>query len=222
MSLKVYSNWDGNSIYDVPLKSWDGKEGLLEKYKGKVTLIINVTADCGNAPQYGIIESIYQKYKDQGFEVVAIPTNDYCGPGVTYGKYEEGIVNAEEAKKYAEKNYKVSYSFSEMIKSNPDPSEWGSRTKNKTTHELYKALSKKDGYQMGGNFEKFLVDRRGRLAQIYPNYTLLDYAYVNFKDGLENSGGTEKKMPMTYSESFDILCKEIELALALPLSDEEL
>ena len=80
------------SIYDVKIKSWDGSDkDFLNKYKGKVTLFINVTGDCGNAPQYGIIESIYRKYKDKGFEVVAIPTNEYCGSGITYGEFECGI-----------------------------------------------------------------------------------------------------------------------------------
>ena len=209
------------SIYDVKISSWDGLEdNFLEKYKGKVCLIINVTADCGNAPQYGIIEEIYQKYKDQGFEVIAVPTNDYCGPGVTYGKWEEGIVDAKQAKEYAEDVYDVTYSFTELVTSNPT-SQWSGRLKpGQTTHPLYKALttSDKNGeYFMGGNFEKFLVGRSGQVEGIYPNYTLLDYARVNFLNGNAKAGGeTENIMPKDSASSYEDLCRAIEKALAEP------
>jgi len=209
------------SIYDVKIASWDGLEdNFLEKYKGKVCLIINVTADCGNAPQYGIIEEIYQKYKDQGFEVIAVPTNDYCGPGITYGKWEPGIENAGEAKEYAENVYDVTYSFTELVTSNPT-TQWSGKLKpGQTTHPLYKALtaSEENGeYFMGGNFEKFLVGRSGQVEGIFPNYTLLDYARVNFLNGNAKAGGeTENIMPKDSSTSYDDICKAIETALAEP------
>lgn len=208
------------SIYDVKIKSWDGQENFLERYKGKVCLIINVTADCGNAPQYGIIEQIYQKYKDQGFEVIAVPTNDYCGPGVTYGKWVAGIEDAKEAKEYAQNIYDVSYSFTELVTSNPT-AQWSGKLKpGQLTHPLYESLTKsaKHGeYQMGGNFEKFLVGRSGQLEAIFPNYTLLDYARVNFLNGNLKAGGeSEKVTPMDSEESYVKICKAIEYALEAP------
>ena len=210
------------SIYDIAIKSWDGSDpDILNNYRGKVCLIINVTADCGNAPQYGIIEQIYQKYKDQGFEVIAIPTNDYCGPGVTYGKWEGGISEAKQAKDYAEDVYDVTYQFTELVTSLPSD-EWSGKLKpGQTTHPIYQELTRlKDDevYQMGGNFEKFLVGRDGKVACVFPNYTLLDYARVNFVGGNLKAGGeTAHKLPMTSEDSYQKICIEIEKALAEPV-----
>jgi glutathione peroxidase len=181
------------SIYDIPLKSWDGRENMLNDYKGKVTMFINVTADCGNAPQYGVIETLYQKYKDQGFEVVAVPTNDYCGPGITYEEYECGITTPQEARDYAKELYDVSYDFSEMVVSmvgqpmsdellaekypgrkEPFPRKLAD---GEEVHPLYKSLAQ--NMPMFGNFEKFLVDKNGKVSVRYSNSTLLDYAKNN-------------------------------------------
>jgi glutathione peroxidase len=181
------------SIYDIPLKSWDGKENMLDAYKGKVTMFINVTTDCGNAPQYGIIETLYRKYKDRGFEVVAIPTNDYCGPGITYHEYECGITGPEEAKDYAKELYDVTYDFSEMVTSMvgqpmsdegleklyPGRKESFPRqlSEGEDVHPIYKNLAK--DMTMFGNFEKFLVDKNGKVVVRYSNSTLMDAATEN-------------------------------------------
>jgi glutathione peroxidase len=89
------------SIYDIELKSSDGEPGFLNNFKGKVSLVINVTGDCGNAPQYAVIETLYKKYKSKGFEVIAVPTNDYCGLGLTYGEHVYGTEDAKAAEKFA-------------------------------------------------------------------------------------------------------------------------
>lgn len=193
------------TVYDVDLKTWDGQDNFLEKYKGKVTLFINVTGYCGNAPQFGIIEEIYQMYKDQGFEVVAIPTNDYCGPGITYGRYQDGIANAADAREYGQKVFDVTYDFSELVVSKFGLFDWGKKQDpNRIPHEIYEKLTESTSHRlMFGNFEKFLVDQNGRVAQRYANGTLLDYAYLN-------------KVPDVNHPDVDFktLCDDIEKLLA--------
>jgi glutathione peroxidase len=166
------------SIYKISIDNADGTEkDILSRYEGKVTLFINVTGHCGNAPQFGIIEEIYKKYKDKGFEVVAVPTNDFCGPGITYGIYEEGIDNAVMSQEYAIKDWGVTYNFSELVVSRedrPDDKEFLERK----PHELYENLNPGgEGSPMYGNFEKFLVDRSGRVIYRFPNCTLLGFGY---------------------------------------------
>ena len=152
------------NIYDIDLKSVDGKENFLENFKGKVTLFINVTGHCGNAPQYGTIQKLYDKYKDKGFEVAAIPTNDYCGPKVTYGIYENGIIDGKMAEDYAKSEWSVTYPFSELITSRKNR---GNEDK-KEPHELYQYLNP-DGEEaaINGNFEKFLVSKQLRNLRIF-------------------------------------------------------
>lgn len=197
-------------IYDIPLKSWDGQENFLDKYRGKVTLVINVTGHCGNAPQFGIIEEIYQKYKDQGFEVVAIPTNDFCGPGVTYGRYVDGIVDAADAREYGITEYNVTFDFSELIKSNMSD-EWREK-KNRVgddIHPLYQEIDKVS-VPTGGNFEKYLFNRDGHYVAHFANGALLDFANDQAKIN-ESEISWEDTADHYYKE----ICNAIEEALAL-------
>ncbi len=67
------------SIYDISVKDINGKDVQLSAYKGKVLLIVNVASKCGLTPQYEGLEALYQKYKDQGFEILAFPCNQFLG-----------------------------------------------------------------------------------------------------------------------------------------------
>lgn len=259
-----------NSLYDIPLKSWDGKENMLKDYKGKVTLIINVTTNCGNAPEYRLIESIYQKYKNKGFEVLAVPANEYCGDAIVYDSFKNGISCANDARNYAINNHKVTYNFSDLIYSNPYPpveeeimekyypnrSEVFPRQlpENQTPHPIYQAFheiienklgtykcscfelesNKENGFcthgsYMGGNFEKYLIDKNGQFVAHYRNGSLMprlgeeEYAkkmmsiYVDeedlskryLKEDFDNSILTYGRI-LYGEEEYNRLCSDIE------------
>ena len=61
------------SVYDFTVKDIKGNDVSLADYKGKVLLIVNVASKCGLTPQYEGLEALYQKYKDQGLEILAFP-----------------------------------------------------------------------------------------------------------------------------------------------------
>jgi glutathione peroxidase-family protein len=140
------------SIYDVDLSSADGNPNFLEQYKGKVTMVVNTTVGCGNANQMEVLQWLQEKYQDQGFEIIAIPTNDYCGPGVTKGKWSEGITCGLDSQNYGQEVYGTTFKFSEMVTSNPNKhanelSEHKGNTQvnglgqpRKATHELYEQI----------------------------------------------------------------------------------
>jgi len=67
------------TIYDFTLNSIDGQPTPLSNFKGKVVLLVNVASRCGYTPQYSALESIYEKYKGQGFVVIGIPANNFGG-----------------------------------------------------------------------------------------------------------------------------------------------
>jgi glutathione peroxidase len=203
------------SIYDIPLSSIEGEEEVLSKYKGKVTMIVNVTADCGNSPQYETLEEIYQKYKDLGFEILAVPTNDFCGPGITYNEFaEDGISCAADAEKYATNKYQVTFPFSEIVTSVPHET-WREKRNNRAeSHELYKTLVEVSGGEpMGGNFEKFLVDRDGKLVKRFHNYMLLDYYKDNVEAGITEVMHEQEVPPLSKEEAYEYICSEIEKLL---------
>jgi glutathione peroxidase-family protein len=107
------------SIYDIELDSAEGMPHFLQQFKGKAVLLINTTVGCGNAGQMESIQWIQEDMAGEDFSVVAIPTNDFCGPSITKGKWSQGITCGLDSKLYGEDVYGVTFPFSEMITSNP-------------------------------------------------------------------------------------------------------
>jgi glutathione peroxidase len=68
-----------SSVHEFTLDSIDGKPMPLSAYKGKVMLLVNVASKCGYTPQYTGLQSLYSKYKDQGFVIVGVPANNFGG-----------------------------------------------------------------------------------------------------------------------------------------------
>ena len=88
------------NIYDFTLPSIDGKPMPLADFKGKVVLVVNVASRCGYTPQYSALESLYEKYKGQGFVIVGFPANNFGG--------QEAGTN-EEIKTFCSRKYNVTF-----------------------------------------------------------------------------------------------------------------
>src|SRR5262249_21367431 len=67
------------SIYDIPVKTIDGKPTTLGEYKGRVLLVVNVASQCGYTPQYEGLEKIYEQYQPKGLVVLGFPANNFGG-----------------------------------------------------------------------------------------------------------------------------------------------
>ena len=139
------------TIYDFTVKDNQGNDVSLDQYKGKVLLIVNTATECGFTPQYEGLEELYKTYKDQGFEILDFPSNQFGGQapgtnteianfctsrfGTTFDRFAKIDVNGE----------------------NEDP--------------LYTYLKKVQGGLLGDkikwNFTKFLVDKEGKVVNRY-------------------------------------------------------
>ncbi len=138
-----------SSLYDIALKTLDGRETTLREHQGKVLLIVNVASRCGFTPQYEGLEGLYKKFRDQGLVILGFPCNQF-------GAQEPG--NSTEIQSFCSLTYGVSFPMFEKIEVNGPG-----------THPLYQALkaSKKGLLGSAGikwNFTKFLVNRSGQVV----------------------------------------------------------
>jgi glutathione peroxidase len=139
---------EAKSVLDFTMKDIDGNEVALSKFRGSVLLVVNVASKCGLTPQYEQLTALYEKYKAQGFEVLGFPANNFMG--------QEPGTDAE-IKTFCQTKYKVSFPMFSKIS-----------VKGDDMHPLYKFLTSGAGNNIATgdinwNFEKFLVDREGKV-----------------------------------------------------------
>ena len=138
------------TIYDFSVKDADLKEISLEVYKEKILLIVNVASYCGLTYQYESIENLYKKYKDQGFEVLAFPCNQFA--------FQEPGTN-EEIKKFCDIKYGVTFKIFNKIHVNGSKSD-----------PIYQFLKEQSPgvagtTQIKWNFTKFLINKNGEVIE---------------------------------------------------------
>lgn len=131
------------------MKTLTGKTVELDKYKGKVLLIVNVASKCGATPQYEQLEALHEKYSDKGLAVVGVPCNQF-------GKQEPG--SDEEIGEFCQKNYGVKFDMLSKVDVNGEKAA-----------PLFKYLTSdkvgiKDVGPVKWNFEKFLIAKDGSVA----------------------------------------------------------
>jgi glutathione peroxidase len=135
---------ESNNIHNITVMDAENKPVKLSNYKDKVLLIVNVASECGNTPQYEGLQTIYEKYKDQGFEILAFPCNDFGGQ-------EPGTI--EDIQKFCSSNYEVTFKLFNKVKVLGDEKV-----------ELYKTLTNNTAVEQGDikwNFEKFIISKTG-------------------------------------------------------------
>ena len=137
------------AFYTFTMKTIDGKDKPLIQYKGDVIMIVNVASFCGYTPQYRDLESLYESYKDKGFKILAFPANNF-------GAQEPGT--NDQIKSFCETNYNVSFDLFSKIS-----------VKGNDQHPLYQYLTKESDFKgdIGWNFTKFLIDRKGNVVARY-------------------------------------------------------
>jgi len=140
------------TIADFTVTTNRGEALDLAEKQGKILLVVNTASKCGFTPQYDGLEALYQRFKDQDFEVLAFPCNQF-------GAQEPG--SADEIAEFCKVNYGVSFPLMAKVDVNgPDAS------------PLFDWLKSEKKGLMGStsikwNFTKFLIDRTGNVVKRY-------------------------------------------------------
>jgi glutathione peroxidase len=140
------------TVYDFTVKTIDGKDVKLSKYKGKKILIVNTASKCGFTPQYKELEELSKKYGGK-VTVLGFPSNSF----------NQELASNEEVSAFCEKNYGVTFPLFQTV-----------AVKGDDATPLYKFLSDKDKNGTVSdaptwNFCKYLVDEKGHVVKFYPS-----------------------------------------------------
>ena len=149
LTLLLAVTLQAENVHSFTVNNIQDEEFKLADLKGKIFLIVNVASKCGLTPQYKDLQAIYQKYKNQGFEILAFPANNF-------GKQEPG--SNSEILQFCQSKYNVTFKMMSKI------------DVRNSQEKLYKYLTThpKFGGKIKWNFEKFLVDANGEVIARFP------------------------------------------------------
>lgn len=162
-----------SEVLNFVVKDIAGNAVPLDKYAGKVVLIVNIASKCGNTPQYAKLQALHEKHAKEGLAILGFPCNQF--------KEQEPGTEAE-IKEFCETRYGVKFDlFSKVEVNGPNAS------------PLFKHLTSQnipiaDKGPVEWNFEKFLVARNGKLVARFRDEVEPDSAEVTtaLKDALAN------------------------------------
>ena len=136
------------TIYDFNVSAQNGEEVSLKKYEGKVLLVVNTATKCGFTKQYDALENIYEELKEQGFEILDFPCNQFLG---------QALGTDEEINAFCTLKFNTKFTRFKKIE-----------VKGKNADPLYKWLivqnEKGKPQSIKWNFTKFLINRNGEVV----------------------------------------------------------
>jgi len=140
------------TAYDFEARQIDGKTVPLDKFRGKVLLIVNTASACGYTPQFGGLEELHKKYGKKGLVVLGFPCNQF-------GAQDPG--SNDEIAQFCQLNYGVSFPMMAKVDVNGPKAD-----------PLYQWLAREAPGLLGStaikwNFTKFLVGKEGQVLKRY-------------------------------------------------------
>jgi glutathione peroxidase len=135
-------------IYALSTETLEGEPVQLDRYRGKVSLMVNVASECGYTPQYAGLERIQRLYAGRGFTVLGFPSNEF-------GKQEPG--SPEQIRAFCSTKYDVTFPMFAKLQTKHGAGQ----------SEIYAALERASGVLPSWNFGKYLIGRDGRVVKFF-------------------------------------------------------
>jgi len=144
------------SIHQFTVNNIEGEEVNLADYEGKVLMVVNTASKCGFTPQLDDMEDIYREFREEGFEILAFPSNDFAGQEPLDGK---------EIQQFCQIKYDASYPIFEKV-----------HVKGGDVHPVFNFLSRRSengkiSSTPRWNFHKYLIDKEGKVRTFFYTFT---------------------------------------------------
>ena len=159
------------SFYDSSVTTPKGEEISMKDYAGKVVMVVNTATGCGFTPHYKDIEDMYEKYHDQGFEVIDVPCNQFKGqaPGTDEEIHEFCQLHYNTKfpqMKKSDVNGENAIPLFKYLKSQKGFEGFDKNPAGLLMSGLLKTIDKdyKKNPEIKWNFTKFIVDREGNVV----------------------------------------------------------
>ena len=144
---------NSNTLFDLKINSINGDELRLSDFKGQTVLVVNVASNCGFTKQYNDLQKLYDNYKEKGFVVLGIPSNQF-------GAQEPG--SNSEIKDFCETNFNINFPMTEKTNVIGD-----------NAHPFFKWA--KNNHGAGAvpkwNFHKIIISKNGKVADTFSSIT---------------------------------------------------
>ena len=144
---------NSKNLFDFSIDSINGDKINLSKFEGKTILLVNVASKCGFTNQYTDLQNLYDLYKDRGFVIVGIPSNQFGG---------QEPATEDEIKNFCETNFNINFPMTAKYD-----------VKGKNAHPIYIWAEKSFGRSAvpKWNFHKILVNKEGKIEDTFASFT---------------------------------------------------
>ncbi|MBR6294729.1 MAG: glutathione peroxidase [Lachnospiraceae bacterium] len=158
-------------FYDQTVTKATGEELSMKDFEGKVVMVVNTATGCGFTPHYKVIEEMYEKYHDKGFEVIDVPCNQFAGqtPGTDEEIHEFCTLKYNTQfpqMKKSDVNGETAIPLFKYLKEQKGFEGFGKGPKALAMSALLKKMDKdyKNNSEIKWNFTKFVIDREGNVV----------------------------------------------------------
>ena len=149
---KTFAKYE-KTFFDFSIKSIDGNNLELSKYKNKAILLVNVASNCGFTKQYSDLQKLWENYEDKGLIVLGVPSNQFGGqePGTN-----------KEIKKFCEVNFNINFPMTDKVD-----------VKGTLAHPIFLWAKENHGSSAipKWNFHKILINKDGKIQDTYSSLT---------------------------------------------------
>jgi glutathione peroxidase len=121
-----------------------------KKWQGKPYLVVNTASQCAFTKQYASLQKLYDKYRDAGFGMVAVPSDDF----------NQELDSDAEVKRFCELNYDIDMPMSETLS-----------VRDQDAHPFFKAVKAQSGFVPKWNFNKILISGDGQVIDTWGSLT---------------------------------------------------